>query len=100
MRIAVGIEYDGSAYCGWQRQPHCESVQQNLESAIGFVSNQQVELVCAGRTDTGVHALEQVAHFESAAERSRRAWVLGANCRLPRDIRAKMPRCMRGIKPK
>ena len=87
MKYAAGIEYCGAAYCGWQRQPHCESVQQNLESALGFVADHAVELVCAGRTDSGVHALQQVAHFESAAERSERAWVLGSNCRLPRDIR-------------
>lgn len=87
MRYAVGVEYSGTAYCGWQRQPHCESIQQHLETALGFVANHPVELVCAGRTDAGVHALEQVAHFDSTAERSERAWVLGANCRLPRDIR-------------
>ena len=89
MKYAAGIEYAGSAYCGWQRQPHCESVQQHLEAALGFVADDSIELVCAGRTDTGVHATEQVVHFESAAERSERAWVLGANCRLPRDIRVK-----------
>jgi len=87
MKYAIGVEYSGAAYCGWQRQPHCESVQQNLETALGFVANHPVELVCAGRTDTGVHAIEQVAHFDSSAERSKRSWVLGANCRLPRDIR-------------
>jgi len=89
MKYAIGIEYCGAAYCGWQRQSHCESVQQNLESALGFVANQPIELVCAGRTDSGVHAIEQVAHFETSAERSERAWVLGSNCRLPRDIRLK-----------
>ncbi len=89
MKYAIGIEYCGAAYCGWQRQPHCESVQQNLESALGFVADHPIELVCAGRTDAGVHAIEQVAHFETSAERSERAWVLGSNCRLPRDIRLK-----------
>ena len=87
MKYAAGIEYCGAAYCGWQRQPHCDSVQQNLESALGFVADQAVDLVCAGRTDAGVHAVQQVAHFESSAQRSERAWVLGSNCRLPRDIR-------------
>lgn len=87
MKYALGIEYRGSAYCGWQRQPHCESVQQHLEEALGFVADHPVELVCAGRTDSGVHALQQVAHFETSAPRSERAWMLGANCRLPRDIR-------------
>lgn len=89
MKYALGVEYRGSAYCGWQRQPHCDSVQQHLEQAIGFVADHPVELVCAGRTDTGVHAVEQVAHFSSASERSERAWLMGANCRLPRDIRIK-----------
>jgi tRNA pseudouridine38-40 synthase len=92
MKYALGVEYRGTAYCGWQRQPHCESVQQNIEAALGFVADEGVELVCAGRTDSAVHALEQVAHFETAAERNERAWVLGANCRLPRDIRIKWVR--------
>jgi len=89
MRYAIGVEYCGAAYCGWQRQPHCESVQQHLESALGFVADHAIELVCAGRTDTGVHAMEQVAHFDSDARRDQRAWVMGANSRLPRDIRIK-----------
>jgi len=89
MKYALGIEYCGAAYCGWQRQLHCESVQQNVESALAFVANQSIQLVCAGRTDSGVHAIEQVAHFETHAERSERAWVLGSNCRLPPDIRLK-----------
>ena len=89
MKYALGIEYCGAAYCGWQRQLHCDSVQQNVESALGFVANHPIELVCAGRTDSGVHAIEQVAHFETISERSERAWVLGSNCRLPPDIRLK-----------
>ena len=89
MKYAVGVEYCGAAYCGWQRQPHCESVQQNVESALAFVANHPIDLVCAGRTDSGVHATEQVAHFETSALRSERAWVLGSNCRLPPDIRLK-----------
>ena len=89
MKYAIGVEYGGAAYCGWQRQSHCDSVQQNVESALAFVANHPVELVCAGRTDAGVHAIEQVAHFETSAERSERAWVLGSNCRLPPDIRLK-----------
>ena len=89
MRYALGIEYRGSAYCGWQRQPHCDSVQSHVEQALGFVADHPLELVCAGRTDTGVHALAQVAHFDSPAPRSERAWQMGANCRLPRDIRIK-----------
>ncbi len=86
-RVAVGIEYDGSAYRGWQRQKHSPSVQQKVEEALSFVADEPVELTCAGRTDRGVHALEQVVHFDTRAERTERAWLLGANCRLPRDIR-------------
>jgi tRNA pseudouridine38-40 synthase len=89
VRYALGIEYRGTGYCGWQRQPHCDSVQQNVESALSYVANHRLELTCAGRTDSGVHAVEQVAHFDSSADRSERAWMLGANCRLPRDIRIK-----------
>ena len=89
MKYAIGIEYCGAGYCGWQRQAHCDSIQQHVEEALGFVANHKVELVCAGRTDTGVHAVEQVVHFESPEQRSERAWVLGSNCRLPSDIRLK-----------
>lgn len=88
-KYAIGIEYSGAAYSGWQQQKHCQSIQQYLQEAIGFVANHDVSLVCAGRTDAGVHAVEQVAHFESGAERDYRSWVLGSNCRLPRDIRIK-----------
>jgi len=83
----IGIEYDGSSYCGWQRQAHCSSVQQKLEHALSYVADDEIELYCAGRTDAAVHACEQIAHFETAAERTPRAWLMGANCRLPRDIR-------------
>jgi tRNA pseudouridine38-40 synthase len=89
VKYAVGIEYAGNAYSGWQRQAHAPSVQQFLEDAVGFVANHPVKLVCAGRTDAGVHAIEQVAHFETDAQRDNRAWLLGSNCRLPRDIRLK-----------
>ena len=88
-KYAIGVEYCGAAYCGWQRQSHCDSIQQHVEAALGFVANHPIELKCAGRTDTGVHAMEQVAHFESSEQRSERAWVLGSNCRLPPDIRLK-----------
>ncbi len=88
-RFAVGVEYEGTAYSGWQRQQQVSSIQQLLEDAIGFVANHPVRLVCAGRTDAGVHAIEQIAHFESDAKRDNRAWLMGSNCRLPRDIRVK-----------
>lgn len=86
-KLALTIEYDGSAYCGWQRQSHSPSVQQEIEQALSFVADKPVELICAGRTDSGVHACEQVAHFETDVIRTNRSWLLGANCRLPRDIR-------------
>ncbi len=88
-KYAIGVEYSGADYCGWQQQKHCVAIQEHVQNAIGFVANHPIQLVCAGRTDSGVHAVEQVAHFESGAERDDRAWILGSNCRLPRDIRIK-----------
>ena len=85
-RVAVGIEYDGSAFAGWQSQPRLRTVQDELERAIAEVAAQPVSVVCAGRTDAGVHARGQVAHFDTAAQRSARAWTLGANSHLPADV--------------
>jgi tRNA pseudouridine38-40 synthase len=85
-RIAVGIEYDGSAFAGWQSQQSLRTVQQVLESALGAVAAEPVCLVCAGRTDAGVHARGQVAHFDTRAERSARSWILGANSEAPQDL--------------
>ena len=86
MRIALGIEYDGTDFFGWQRLSHGRSVQGDVEAALSFVADHPVEVVCAGRTDAGVHAHCQVVHFDSDAERSERAWALGANSRLARDV--------------
>ena len=86
MRIALGIEYDGTSYNGWQRQKNGIGVQQRLEEALAMVANEAVEVVCAGRTDTGVHASGQVVHFDTSADRSERGWLLGANTNLPPDI--------------
>lgn len=86
MRIALGIEYDGTAYNGWQRQRVGLGVQERLEDALSLVANQKIEATCAGRTDTGVHAAGQVAHFDTSSERSERSWILGANTNLPEDI--------------
>lgn len=86
-KLALGIEYDGSVYCGWQRQTHSPSVQEAVEKALSFVADKSIELICAGRTDTGVHGCEQVVHFSTPVKRDNRSWLLGANCRLPRDIR-------------
>jgi tRNA pseudouridine38-40 synthase len=86
MRIALGIEYDGRPYCGWQYQDHSPSVQAKVEAALSYIADHPVRVVCAGRTDTGVHALEQVVHFDSPAVREPRAWVMGGNTRLPPSI--------------
>ena len=85
-RFAIGIEYDGSAYSGWQTQSHARSVQAELQAALSRVADGTVELTSAGRTDAGVHALAQVAHFDSAAPRPLQAWVLGGNAWSPDDI--------------
>ncbi|KAA6187077.1 tRNA pseudouridine(38-40) synthase TruA [Thiohalocapsa marina] len=82
----MGIEYDGSRYSGWQTQHHARSVQQTLEQAIASVADHALRVHCAGRTDSGVHGLGQVVHFDSAASRSERAWVLGTNANLPDDV--------------
>jgi tRNA pseudouridine38-40 synthase len=82
-RIAVGIEYDGTSFCGWQQQPGAPSIQATVEAALGSVAAGAVALTCAGRTDAGVHARGQVAHFDTDAIRRPRAWLLGANAHLP-----------------
>ena len=88
MRIALGIEYDGTSYVGWQRQKSGIGVQERVEAAISKVADEPLEAVCAGRTDAGVHATGQVAHFDTLAERSPRGWLLGVNSNLPDDINA------------
>lgn len=85
-KIALGIEYDGSKYYGWQRQNEVRSVQEKLEKALSQVANEPVNVFCAGRTDAGVHATGQVVHFETHAERKDAAWTLGVNANLPGDI--------------
>lgn len=86
MRLALGIEYDGSDYCGWQTQTHAPSVQDAVETAVSFVANDRIRITCAGRTDTGVHATAQVVHFDTGADRENHAWVRGCNANLPTDI--------------
>lgn len=86
MRIALGIEYDGTDFLGWQRLSHGQTVQGALESALSFVADAPVEVTCAGRTDAGVHARCQVVHFDSEARRSLRGWMLGCNSRLPSSV--------------
>ena len=86
MRYAAGVEYCGARYSGWQKQAHAESVQSRVEAALSSVADHAVEVVCAGRTDAGVHAAGQVIHFDSGARREPRSWVFGANSHLPPDI--------------
>jgi tRNA pseudouridine38-40 synthase len=86
LRIALGIEYDGTDFFGWQRLSHGATVQGALEKALSFVANESIEVTCAGRTDAGVHARCQVVHFDTIAERSARGWMLGTNSQLPSSV--------------
>jgi len=86
-RIVLGIEYNGSLFSGYQLQAHgTRTVQGELEKALSKVANEAIRLTCAGRTDTGVHATGQVVHFDTAMQRELKAWMLGGNTNLPRDI--------------
>jgi tRNA pseudouridine38-40 synthase len=86
MRIALGLEYDGSGFCGWQSQAGGGAVQDALEAALAVVADAPVRTVCAGRTDAGVHALVQVVHFDTEAVRPDTAWVRGVNAHLPASV--------------
>jgi len=87
MRIALGIEYNGSRFNGYQLQrAGTRTVQAELERAISMVANEPVRISCAGRTDTGVHATGQVVHFDTTARRLLKAWIQGVNTQLPRDV--------------
>ena len=89
MRIALGVEYDGSGFCGWQTQPEGCAVQDRLEAALAQIAGLPVAAIatiCAGRTDAGVHALAQLVHFDCAVERPASAWVRGVNALLPRAV--------------
>lgn len=85
-RIAMGLEYDGSAYSGWQHQHHARTIQERVEQAVAAVADHPIRVHCAGRTDSGVHGLGQVVHFDTVAQRNRRSWLLGTNANLPDDI--------------
>lgn len=91
-RVAIGLEYDGSAFRGWQSQPDGRTVQDVLETALAGVASHPVRVHCAGRTDAGVHALAQVCHFDTRADRPLTAWVRGANARLPRQVAVRWAR--------
>lgn len=86
MRFALGLEYDGSRFYGFQRQRQSPTVQECLETAMSRIADEPVTVFCSGRTDTGVHAYCQVVHFDTTSDRSERAWVLGCNTNLPDDI--------------
>lgn len=93
MKIAFGVEYQGSTYSGWQFQGHSDrTIQNHVQQAFGFVANHDIHVFASGRTDAGVHALQQVCHFETSASRSGFSWRQGANTRLPSDIRIKWVR--------
>jgi len=86
-RWVLGLEYDGGGFAGWQQQSGRRTVQAALEQALSVVADQPVTAICAGRTDAGVHALEQVVHFDSEAQRPHHAWLLGGNSHLPEAVR-------------
>lgn len=85
-RIALGLEYDGNAFYGWQTQPGGRTVQDALEAALGAIAGVPVATTCAGRTDTGVHATSQVVHFDAPVSRPESAWVRGVNSHLPDGV--------------
>jgi tRNA pseudouridine38-40 synthase len=85
-RVAAIVEYDGTEYAGWQSQVHSSSIQDAVQAAISFVAGHPVAVICAGRTDSGVHATGQVIHFDTSAIRTPRAWVLGTNTKLSPNI--------------
>jgi len=86
MKIALGIEYAGCHYYGWQKQDISPTVQEVLELALSEIADEAIQVVCAGRTDTGVHAIQQVVHFETNSDRPAKAWLLGTNTILPKDV--------------
>ncbi|MDF2690806.1 MAG: truA, partial [Gammaproteobacteria bacterium] len=87
MRIALGIEYLGTRYHGWQKQAGLSTVQGSLEQALSRIADRPIEVVAAGRTDAGVHAVGQVVHFDAEVDRGELAWTFGVNTLLPQDIR-------------
>ena len=86
MRVVLGVSYRGQAYQGWQSQPGGQTIQDQLERALGKFADQPLRTVCAGRTDTGVHALNQVVHLDTEIAREPQSWVRGTNRFLPDDI--------------
>jgi tRNA pseudouridine38-40 synthase len=87
MRIALGLEYDGRAFCGWQSQRGGCGGQDALELALARMAGHPIRVAAAGRTDAGVHALSQVVHFDTEVTRPQSAWVRGVNAFLPASLR-------------
>lgn len=85
-RIALGLEYNGHAFAGWQRQAQQKTLQGNLEAALSVIAQEQIAVQAAGRTDAGVHAIQQIIHFDTFAHRPLSAWVRGVNSQLPPDM--------------
>lgn len=94
MRVALGLSYEGGRYDGWQSQPSGNTVQDQVEQALGRFCDEPIRTLCAGRTDAGVHALMQVVHFDTTAERTENAWVRGPNSFLPPGIAVQWARHM------
>ena len=92
MRIALGLEYDGAAFAGWQTQPQGNTVQDALERALAGIAGVPLRVACAGRTDAGVHAAAQVVHFDAPAARPENAWVRGVNAHLPDSVAVRWSR--------
>ncbi|MBI4988068.1 MAG: tRNA pseudouridine(38-40) synthase TruA [Rhodocyclales bacterium] len=92
MRIALGLEYDGAPFSGWQTQPQGNTVQDALERALAEIADAPVRVICAGRTDAGVHAAAQTVHFDTPAARPENAWVRGVNAHLPDSIAVRWSR--------
>ena len=86
MKIALGVEYDGSQFYGWQQQINLRTVQGEVEKALSKIATSEVKITCAGRTDTGVHGMNQVVHFSPTVNRPIKSWIYGANSHLPKDI--------------
>ncbi len=91
-RIALGLEYDGTDFVGWQKQRTGRSVEATLAEAVGAVANEPISVYGAGRTDAGVHAVQQVVHFDTDAARTPRQWLLGLNANLPLDVAVRWAR--------
>ena len=94
MRVALGVEYDGSHFHGWQKQPGGDTVQDALESALAHIAGRRIDVVCAGRTDAGVHATGQVVHFDTPVDRPLTAWVRGVNSFLPQAVAVRWARAV------